>query len=201
MAKAKYTKGVTTVGEASFAHTIKTEEYNGKDTNKFSVNLHLGDKDTKKLKAKIADEWKKFTESEEGKKNKYKYDPELGCKEYKDKEYFKFKMTHIIETKKGDWERHVPIFDASGADISGKIGEIGNGSKVKVAYELVPFFMSDKNYGISLRLTAIQVLDMVEFGAESADEFGFGKEEGFVQTDEGHIEVPFDEDDEPEEDF
>ena len=127
MAKAKYTKGVTTVGEASFAHTIKTEEYNGKDTNKFSVNLHLGDKDTKKLKAKIADEWKKFTESEEGKKNKYKYDPELGCKEYKDKEYFKFKMTHIIETKKGDWERHVPIFDASGADISGKIGEIGNG--------------------------------------------------------------------------
>lgn len=194
MAKMIYTKGVTDVGEALFAHTLAPEEFNGKTTNKYSVMLKLAPKAEKALIEQIHAEWTKFTESEEGQKHKYKYEPSTGIKEYNDETYFKFKMTAVIHTRQGkDWERHVPIFDAKCKEISGNTEELGNGSKVKVAYELVPFYMNDRNYGVSLRLTGIQVLKF-EAQGESADALGFGQEEGFTyhEEDNADVDVPFD---------
>lgn len=186
--KTTYRKGVTGVGEALFAHLISPEQYQGKSTNKFTVMLKLNEKDKAKLLKEIDEEWEKFKESDEGKEHKYKYDYNNSLKEYQDEEYFKFKMTHIIQTKKGEWERHVPIFDASQKDISGSITNVGNGSKIKVAYELVPFYVTSKNYGITLRMTAVQVLDLKEYSDGNASDFGFGTEKGYVQEDDA---VPF----------
>lgn len=190
MAKTIYTKGTTPIGEAYFAHLIAPEEYQGKSTNKFTIMLKLSPKDTEDLKAKIDAEWQKYTESEEGQKHKYKYDYVNGVKEYNDTEFFKFKMTHIIKTKRGDWERTVPIFDAACKAFKEPV-ELGNCSKVRVAYELAPFYVSDKNYGIALRLTGVQVLKLESVDEASADSMGFHQEEGY------HVEysetVPFDE--------
>ena len=65
--------------------------------------------------------------------------------------------------------------------------------------------MSDKNYGVSLRLSAIQIIDLVEYGGNSAAGFGFDEAEGYKQAD---ADLPFtsseDENDEavaPEDDF
>lgn len=197
----KVTKGTTAVGECLFAHVISPEEYQGKSTNKFTLMLKLSEKDKQNFLSKIDAEWEKFKESEEGSKHKYKYEYANGLKEYKDNEYFKFKMTHIIHTRRGDdWERHVPIFDASCKDISSTITGIGNGSKIKVAYELVPFYISDKNYGVTLRMTGIQVLDLVEEGAASASSLGFEATDGYREETE-EIDVPFGDSDDSEGDF
>lgn len=194
----KLKKGTTAVGEIYFAHILKPEEFQGKSTNKFSLMLKLAEKDKQNLLSIIDAEWQKFAESEEGRKHKYKYEYTNGLKEYKDEEYFKFKMTHIIHTRTGkDWERYVPVFDASCKEISKEITGIGNGSKGKVAYEIAPFYISDKNYGVALRLTGLQILDLVEEGGSSASSLGFGQEEGFVKEEEdNHIDIPFDTEDE-----
>ena len=184
-------KGITGIGEIYFAHILKPEEFQGKSTNKFSLMLKLAEKDKQRLLAEIDAEWNKFAESEEGRRHKYKYEYANGLKEYKDGEFFKFKMTHILHCRSGrDWERHVPIFDASCREISSEVTGIGNGSKGKVAYELAPFYVNDKNYGVALRMTGIQILDLVEEGGTSASALGFGQEEGFVKEDK--IEIPFD---------
>lgn len=189
MAKYNYTKGVTPIGEAYFAHLVAPETYQGTSTNKFTLMLKLAPKDKEALLNKIDAEWQKFVESEEGQKHKYKYDYSNGLKTYNDEDFFKFKMTHIIQTSRGPWERTVPIFDSACKAL--KEGtEIGNGSKVKIAYELAPFYVSDKNYGVGLRMTGVQVLAL-EHGGNDAESFGFHEEEGYKQEDEDFI--PFDE--------
>ena len=185
MAKNEYTKGTTPIGEAYFAHLISPEEYQGKSTNKLTLMLKLSPKDTEALKKKIDAEWQKFVESEEGQKHEYVN----GVKEYKDDEFFKFKMTHIIKTQRGEWERTVPMFDAACKALKEPV-ELGNGSKVRVAYELAPFYITDKNYGIVLRLVGVQVLKL-ESVEETADSMGFHEEAGYREEDNDTI--PFDE--------
>ena len=186
-------KGTTGIGEFYFAHLQSPEVFQGKSTNKLSVSVMLNEEDKAKLLADIEAEWTKLAESEEGKKHKYKYEYSNGMKEYNGEDYFKVKMTHIIDTKKGQWERKVPIFDAKGKCITDSITSVGNGTKGKIAYELSPFYMNDKNYGVSLRLTGVQILDLVEDGDVSAASLGFGQEEGYVQEEaEVSAATPFD---------
>jgi hypothetical protein len=56
---------------------------------------------------------------------------------------------------------------------------IGNGSRVKVAFEPFPYIMqSTKKVGVSLRLKAVQVIDLVEYGNSAASVFD--EEDGYV---------------------
>lgn len=60
---------------------------------------------------------------------------------------------------------------------------VGRGSKVKVAFRVTPFANdSAKSIGISLRLSAVQVLELVQFGGGGAD--AFGEEEGYEAEEE-----------------
>ena len=207
MAKQQYKKGVTPVGEALFAHVLKTEiikkDGQEKDTGKFSIMLKLKDADKKALLNSINEEWENFKNTLTGKK--FKYDISNGIKEYKEEEYFKFSMNETIRLKSGETlHRTVPVFDTSCKDISKTLTSLGNGSKVRIAYDLVPFYMSDKNYGISLRLTGIQIIDLVEFNGSTAESLGFGKTEGYVADeaeDENNVFADGTEDDNDEGDF
>lgn len=56
---------------------------------------------------------------------------------------------------------------------------IGNGSVVKVAVEPAPYYVAaQKQAGVSLRLKAVQVIDLVEYGG-NANSF-FDEEDGYV---------------------
>lgn len=92
---------------------------------------------------------------------------------------FNFKLKAKVKTKTGEiFEQRPAIFDAKGTAL--KNVNIGGGSQVKVAYEVVPFYTSLVGASISLRMKAVQVLDLVEFsGGASADSYGFGEEEGY----------------------
>lgn len=94
----------------------------------------------------------------------------------------KFKQKAVI-TKKDGTEIPVTIrqFDSKGKPMS---AEIGRDSVIKVAFTPSPYYMpSTRTCGLSLRLNAVQVIDLVEFSGGTADSYGFGEEEGFEYDD------------------
>ena len=189
MAKTTYKTGTTGVGTLMFPHLLETEKFKGTDTGKFAVSFLPDEEDKERLLAEIDAEWQKYAESDEGKKHKYKYDYANGVNEYKGDELFKFKMQERIKTKSdGEWIRKVPIFDATGREISAELTNIGSGTRGKIAYELMPYYMNDKNYGVSLRLTGVQIIELKEGGSVTAASLGFEACEGYTHT----APTPFD---------
>ena len=178
MAKNKYTRGTTAVGEIYFAHVHKTEVYKDSDTGKFSVMLKLSEADTEKLLAAIEEDFEAYKGSPAVEGKKFLKDYSNGYKEYKEEGYFKFTMREEIKCKSGEvLHKSVPIYDAKLNEISGTITEIGNGTKAKVAYELYPFWMNAKNNGVSLRIVGIQIIKL-EKGGMSAEGMGFDSVDG-----------------------
>jgi hypothetical protein len=105
-----------------------------------------------------------------------------------------FKMSAVVRPKgKEAWEQRPALFDAKGKPLVNP--KVGGGSTVKVAYEIVPFFTALIGAGISLRLKAVQIINLVEFGGKSASDFGFEAEES-ADADTAGDETPERTDDE-----
>ncbi len=94
-----------------------------------------------------------------------------------------FKLKAKVKTKSGEeFEQRPALFDAKGKPFNDV--NVGGGSKIKVAYEVIPFYTALVGASISLRLKAVQVIDLVEYsGGASADSYGFGEEEGYEAED------------------
>jgi len=92
---------------------------------------------------------------------------------------FKFKLKAKVQRRDGThYEQQPAVLDSKKVPMSNDI-LIGNGSRVKVAFEPVPYVMaSTKKAGVSLRLKAVQVIDLVEYGNSVASVFD--EEDGFV---------------------
>jgi hypothetical protein len=93
----------------------------------------------------------------------------------------------------------IPVFDAKKKPIKG--AKIGSGSLVKVAFDAVPFCADGlKKVGMTLRLVGVQVIELVEWkGGATADNCGFGEEDGYeAGDDEGAEATPFDADEKGE---
>jgi hypothetical protein len=95
-----------------------------------------------------------------------------------------FKLKAKVTPKNGDpFEQKPAIFDAKGKPLGAEV-KIGGGTKGKLAYEIVPYYTAIAGAGISLRLKAVQVIDLKEFGGgASADAYGFGEEDGYEAED------------------
>lgn len=95
---------------------------------------------------------------------------------------FAFKMKAKITPRNGGqpFEVRPAIYDATGKPIPQNELKIASGSKVKVCAELVPFFTDLVGAGITLRLKAVQIIELVEYQGVSAERFGFGSEEGYT---------------------
>lgn len=201
MAKTEYTKIVTKAGEAFYAHLREPEVYEGKELG-YSIQLKLSKEDTDELMAKLEAELEKAKSEMKLKAGrKWSKEPFMGFKTDKDGDtVFKFKASTTIHTRAGEeLPRTIAVFDAAGKPIKGD--NIGNGSIVKVAATIIPFHVSNAVNGLSLRLNAVQVLNLVEYGqGGSAKSYGFGEEEGYVceenvvSTDEAEDNVEFVED-------
>lgn len=115
---------------------------------------------------------------------------------------FNTKMNHKI-VKRSNNETillYPKIFDASTPPKAIPYGtQVWGGSIVKVAGELNPFYVQAIGVGVSLRMTAVQIIELVQ-GNGGGDGFGFGGEEGgYVTTGEEPkvtAEVTLDEPDE-----
>ncbi len=95
---------------------------------------------------------------------------------------FGFKMKAKITPRNGGqpFEVKPAIYDAAGKPIPPTELKLASGSKVKVCADLIPFFTDLVGAGITLRLKAVQVIELVEYQGVSADRFGFGAEEGYT---------------------
>lgn len=79
------------------------------------------------------------------------------------------------------------VFDAKGVEIPVKrIPQVGKGSVVRVRFSTFPYVQKGDPKrkvppaaGISLRLEAAQLVEVVAYGKDAAD-FGFGEEEGYT---------------------
>lgn len=94
---------------------------------------------------------------------------------------FKTKLKALIRGKNGtNYPQKVNVVDSKRTPMSGT-QLVGNGSVIKVAVEPNTYYMpSNKQVGVSLRLKALQVIDLIEHGG-SIDNL-FDEEDGFVTS-------------------
>lgn len=92
---------------------------------------------------------------------------------------FKTKTKARIKSRDGKvYEQNVAVVDAKRTPMDGST-LIGNGSTIKVAFEPFSYMMqSTKQVGVTLRLKAVQVIDLVEYGNSTTSIFD--EEDGFV---------------------
>lgn len=94
---------------------------------------------------------------------------------------FKFKLKAKVNTRDGrTFEQKVAVVDAKRTPMTEEIA-VGNGSDVKVAFEPMPYMVAGtKKVGVSLRLKAVQVIDLVEYGSPATSVFD--EEDGFTAS-------------------
>jgi|TARA_B100001093_G_scaffold241460_1_gene231200 hypothetical protein len=86
------------------------------------------------------------------------------------------KQVAAKDTRKGRLEFKVSAFDAKGNKLE-EMPNVGSGSTLKMALEIYPYFTELNGFGYSLRLKAVQILDLVEYNTGDANSFGFTAEE------------------------
>ena len=100
---------------------------------------------------------------------------------------FNWKMPHRIAREgKADLVLFPDIFDAGGRKLKNP-PEIWGGSKLVVAGQLRPFDSPIAGVGLSLRLLAVQIIELQTKGGRDATGYGFGATEGGY---EGNDEMP-----------
>lgn len=77
----------------------------------------------------------------------------------------------------------VALFDSKGKPLPKSV-DIWGGSKVKLNVELNPYNTQLAGVGVSLRLKAVQVIDLVSGGERTADAYGFAAVEGGYEAEE-----------------
>lgn len=89
------------------------------------------------------------------------------------------------------WTSAPALFDAQGWAVKDRdtLKGMWSGTIAKVNFEACPFYQPTIGAGITLRLKAVQIIDLVE-GGGSAESFGFGEEDGWAAPQESS--VPFD---------
>lgn len=189
MAKTKLGKDFKLNGTACWAHTDSPETYEGNELG-YSIMVQLeSDEKTEAFKNALEEYFNEVVDQLEKKPNR-KVPMNLSVKE--DKEYgecFKAKTKHEYKNKQtGELiKKKLAVFDKYGEPLP--LGtKIGNGSKVQVAVTASPYVMNAKNYGITLRLNAVLVKDLKEYGNGSADSYGFDIEDKGEVADTDDVE-------------
>ena len=179
-------------GKAMWAKVI-TPDTKWVADGEYSINLifDASDDEVKELCADLEEmvEEKRKAEAEAN-PNAYKKLPDglpLSAQPYKEVEddngnetgeiQMKFKMKAKIQLKDGSvYEPKPVVVDSKAQPIKDPDFRIGNGSICRIQFDASPYCMpSTKTAGVSLRLNAVQVLSLVEYGGNS----DFEEEEGF----------------------
>ncbi len=99
-----------------------------------------------------------------------------------------FKMRHKVTSKKTKktFTLTPDIFDAH-KRLMKNPPKVGSGSTLRVSFEIGGFFVeSAKKFYLTMRMVAVQVIDLVEFGVRDAGSYGFDEEDGGFEADDNH---------------
>lgn len=92
------------------------------------------------------------------------------------------------------WTAAPALFDAKGQPIRDRetLRNMWSGTTGRISFDACPFYNAAIGAGITLRLRAVQVIDLVQSGG-NAESYGFGEEEGYSASDTSTTApVPFD---------
>jgi hypothetical protein len=95
---------------------------------------------------------------------------------------FNFKQKAKGKTREGEvFERRVALYLKGGAPLP-KDKKIGGGSQLQVSYEPNPFFTGGLGAGVSLRMEAVMVHELVEWAQRDASGYGFDVDDTATQS-------------------
>ena len=180
------TTNISEIGEAIYPHLNKPD-VRFSEAGEYKVTLKVAKSDaTEMLKlynSAIEDALKLAEQNHKGKGIKNAPKP---FTEEDNFVFFKFKMkaTGVNQKTKEKFSQRPQLFDAKKNPIPLST-LIWGGSKMRVAYNLVPYYTPMLGAGITARLKAVQVISLVE----GKDSNLFSKEDGYETTPEPKAEV------------
>lgn len=180
-------------------------DYKFKENGEYSVKLRLSGADAENLRKNLEgrrDDWVARWKKENKKKPKV---ADLSVVEVLDDEGnetgeldFKFAMPAHVSTKAGkEYDLSPALFDAKGRPVPAGT-RIWGGTVGKVAY-WVKEYEAPIGIGVSLKLEAAQIIELVAPGQQTADNYGFGEEDGYEAPADAPEDTPADPEDEPSE--
>ncbi|CUU87483.1 ssDNA-binding protein [Campylobacter hyointestinalis] len=184
--KKKPIKINTPIGIAKFPK-IQEADTRFDDMGVYSTQLLLpkDDPNTDALIKRLKEVYEEFRKELPAPKNK-KEPESFGFVEDLDKDgnetdyiAFKFKAkAHYIDAKGAMNELPAPrVFDAKLNPIPSNI-QIWGGSSIRVNFSPIPYFQG-KNCGVTLRLNAVQVIELNTSNGDSAESYGFNATDGY----------------------
>ena len=181
----KNTKGNTVTtpkASAYWAKVTKAGQYG-----KFEIDLHMEPEQANDFLAVLQPILDEAEKDVAGANKEYNLQGLDKGQDDKGRTIFKIKLD---EFKKDGAPNTIKFFDKFGKQDTNWTSLIGNESVVKVQTWVKPYYIpASKNLGLSMRINAVQVIDLVEFGGSG----GFG--------DESDGDAPFDTADTANEDF
>lgn len=188
MSKPKLEKFVTPAGVAVYPHLVRPDTKFDSD-GVYTVQLAIDGPDANELIAQLEaarDLFAKEFKSE----NKAKFAKASIADVYEDevddegeetgRVLIRAKQKALIKARDGTmYPKYVKLFDAQNNVITPD--SVWGGSRLILAGVLIPYYMaSSKEIGVSLRLSAVQILELVEGDGGSAESFGFGEQDGYT---------------------
>ena len=180
------TTNISEIGEAIYPHLNKPD-VRFSEAGEYKVTLKVAKSDAtamlKLYNSAIEDALKLAEQNHKGKGIKNAPKPFTEEDNYV---FFKFKMkaTGVNQKTKEKFSQRPQLFDAKKNPIPLST-LIWGGSKMRVAYNLVPYYTPMLGAGITARLKAVQVISLVE----GKDSNLFNKEDGYEATPEPKAEV------------
>ena len=177
---------ISEIGEAIYPHLNKPD-VRFSEAGEYKVTLKVAKSDAtamlKLYNSAIEDALKLAEQNHKGKGIKNAPKP---FTEENDYVFFKFKMkaTGVNQKTKEKFSQRPQLFDAKKNPIPLST-IIWGGSKMRVAFNLVPYYTPMLGAGITARLKAVQVISLVE----GKDSNLFSKEDGYETTPEPKAEV------------
>ena len=180
------TTNISEIGEAIYPHLNKPD-VRFSEAGEYKVTLKVAKSDAtamlKLYNSAIEDALKFAEQNHKGKGIKNAPKP---FTEEDNIVFFKFKMkaTGVNQKTKEKFSQRPQLFDAKKNPIPLST-LLWGGSKMRVAYNLVPYYTPMLGAGITARLKAVQVISLVE----GKDSNLFSKEDGYETTPEPKAEV------------
>ena len=178
----------TPAGVAFYPHVV-TPNTKFDENGVFDCKLHVSEGDYNSFELKVNDIVNAAYEAEcakQGKKKLKVFEKKpLRVNDDGDFEIYA-KQKHKILTSKGETlVFSVALYDSTGQKISDE-PKIGSGSRLRLGVEVAPYYTDMIGFGYTLRLKAVQLLDLKEYSGK----FGFTSEEdGYVGTGESFDET------------
>ena len=178
---------ISAMGEAIYPHLNKPD-VKFSEAGEYKVTLKVKKSDASKMlgeyKQAIDDSLIKAEKENKGKTIK---SAPIPYTEEGDYVFFKYKLkaTGTNFKTKEKFSQRPALFDAKNNPIDNSILIFG-GSKMKIAYSLVPYFTPMLGAGITARIKAVQVIELVEGKQMNL----FDKEDGYEAKSESTNEIP-----------